>query len=514
MSILKTAIRCAIATAAAGAAVNSASALDISAYDASVVNVKISGSTALDNTLVNTAIETASPGGVCTAGTTDIYYIGTTGTYTNRMIFCSASGDSGIAAGTKLAIFKESTVGSGNGVQPLSNASLNVATGVGFINPATISDALCPTVNVVPANGNFSTYTNHAGCPTSAVTVNDIPTLGVADVEAAILQTAGGGAVSAANLKATPTLDQIWAVPLTKNAYYALQAAEGFASPSDLPANAPTLTHSEVTGLLSGDVFGWSQIGLAPADDTVYICRRDKGSGSEASFEAYVSGARCSLSSLNIPGEDGNVVFANGSAGGVRSCLQNVFAGGNQTEYYPPKAVHTFHAGGYGIGVLNGELTAANLSSAGDSYRLIAVDGAGPLVENVANGFYPYFSTGNGYQIVAGAHIPGGNVALAGNQLLKLLGESAFVADSNKAYGSAPWTIANGTQLGDASPAGHLPAPAVPATFATVALNPVNAYSKSTSGSINNCDTPVFDVTDYATTPVPSKLLGNGNVNN
>ena len=208
------------------------------------------------------------------------------------------------------------------------------------------------------------------------------------------------------------------------------------------------------------------------------------------------------------------MVFANGSAGGVRSCLQNVFAGGNQTEYYPPKAVHTFHAGGYGIGVLNGELTAANLSSAGDSYRLIAVDGAGPLVENVANGFYPYFSTGNGYQIVAGAHIPGGNVALAGNQLLKLLGESAFVADSNKAYGSAPWTIANGTQLGDASPAGHLPAPAVPATFATVALNPVNAYSKSTSGSINNCDTPVFDVTDYATTPVPSKLLGNGNVNN
>ena len=374
-------------------------------------------------------------------------------------------------------------------MQPLSNASLNVATGVGFINPATISDALCPTVNVVPANGNFSTYTNHAGCPTSAVTVNDIPTLGVADVEAAILQTAGGGAVSAANLKATPTLDQIWAVPLTKNAYYALQAAEGFASPSDLPANAPTLTHSEVTGLLSGDVFGWSQIGLAPADDTVYICRRDKGSGSEASFEAYFSGARCSLSSLNIPGEDGNVVFANGSAGGVRSCLQNVFAGGNQTEYYPPKAVHTFHAGGYGIGVLNGELTAANLSSAGDSYRLIAVDGDEAV------------------RIT-------GNVALAGNQLLKLLGESAFVADSNKAYGSAPWTIANGTQLGDASPAGHLPAPAVPATFATVALNPVNAYSKSTSGSINNCDTPVFDVTDYATTPVPSKLLGNGNVNN
>jgi hypothetical protein len=525
MSLLRTAVRCAIAAAAAGAA-SSAFALDISNYDSSVVNVKISGSTALDNTIVNSAIETAAPGGMCNVSgvagsggtnTVDIYFVGTTASFTNRVIFCNASGNSGITAGTKIAIFKESAVGSANGVQPLINAAKNVASTVNFINPALISDAVCATSNQVNATGNFGAYTQHSGCPTADVVANDIPTVGVADVEASILLTAAGAPISASDtaafLKATPTVDQIWTIPLTKNAYYALQAAEGFTSPSDLPANAPTLTKSEVAGLLTANVFGWSQLGLAPADDTVYICRRDKGSGTEASFEAYFAGQRCSLSSLTIPQEDTAVVFANGSGGAMRTCLQHVFAGGVQTGFYSG-TTHTFAGGGYGIGLLNTELTAANLSGAGDAYRLIAVDGSGPLVENVTNGFYPYFSTGNAYQIVAGSHIPSGNAALATNQFVKLLGQPAFLADSNKAYGSAPWTIANGTQMGDAAPAGNLPVPSVPATAATVALNPVNAYTKNSSGSINNCDTPVFDFADYATTPVPSKLLGNGNVNN
>jgi hypothetical protein len=525
MSILRTAVRCAIAAAAAGGAVNSASALDISAYDASVVAVKISGSTALDNTIVNSAIETAAPGGMCNVSgvagsggvnTVDIYYVGTTGSYTNRLIFCNASGNAGVAAGTKLAIYKESAVGSANGVQPLINAAKGAASAVNFINPAVITDAACATLNQVAATGNFGAYTQHSGCPVGDVVANDIPSMGVADVEASILLTAAGSPISANDassfLTASPTVDQIWAVPLTKNAYYALQAAEGFASPSDLPANAPTLTKSEVAGLLTGNVFGWSQIGLAPTDDTVYICRRDKGSGTEASFEAYFAGQRCSLSSLTIPQEDTAVVFANGSGGAVRTCLQHVFAGGVQTGFYSG-TTHTFAAGGYGIGLLNTELTPANLTGAGDAYRLIAVDGSGPLVENVTNGFYPYFSTGNGYVIKSGQHIPTGNVALANNKFLQLLGEAAFLADSNKAYASAPWVLP-ASQLGDAAPAGHLPAPAVPATAATVALSPVNAYTKKSSGAIDNCDTPVFDSADYATTPVPSKLLGNGNVNN
>ena len=58
-------------------------------YNASTVNVYLSGSTAVDSTLVNAAIATVAPGGLCQAGTVDVYYIGTASSYSNRMIFCS-----------------------------------------------------------------------------------------------------------------------------------------------------------------------------------------------------------------------------------------------------------------------------------------------------------------------------------------------------------------------------------------------------------------------------------------
>jgi hypothetical protein len=403
-------------------------------------------------------------------------------------------------------------------VQPLINASLGAASAVNFINPTAISDAVCATSNQVAAVGHFGAYTQHSGCPAADVITNDIPTGGVSDVEGAILLTPAGGAISAGQtstqLKSFPTLDQIWVVTLTKNAYYALQAAEGFASPSDAVANMPTLSKSEIASLYSGSIFGWSQLGLAPADDSVYICRRDKGSGTEASHEAYFTGQRCSLSSLTVPQEDGAVVFANGSGGGVRTCLQHVMLGGAQTEFYPPNNTHTFVAGGYGIGFLNGELTPANLTSAGDSYRPVQVDGVSPTVENVGNGFYPYFSTGAGYEIKAGAHIPAGNAKLAVEKAFSLLGNAVFVADSNAAFSSVPLTLANSQQIGDIAPAGHLPAPANPQTFATVATNPINTFTKNSSGAVDNCDIPVFDFADYAGTTPPNKLQGNGNVNN
>ena len=124
MSILKHSIRTALGLSVAVAAAQSASALDISLYNASTVNVYLSGSTAVDGTLLNTAIATASPGGLCASGTVDVYYIGTASSYTNRMIFCSSSSTvtstaGTLPAGTQLAIFKESNVGSENGVSPL-----------------------------------------------------------------------------------------------------------------------------------------------------------------------------------------------------------------------------------------------------------------------------------------------------------------------------------------------------------------------------------------------------------
>ena len=514
MLTVKNAVRFAIAAATAGAAANSACALDISTYNPSTATkVYVSGSTALDNTLVNAAIETAGPGGLCATGTADIYYVGTTSSYTQRMIFCTASSSSGISG--PLAIFKESTVGSANGVQPLINAAKGAATGLSFINPASITDTVCATTATVAATGDFASYVNHSGCPTTAVTTNAIPTGGFSDVEAAILRTPSNAAISASDtstyLSGSPTLDQVWAVALTKNAYYALQAAEGLTSPSDSPANAPSLSKQEVAGLISGNIFGWSQLGLAPTDDNVYICRRDNGSGTEASFEAYFVGARCSLSSLTVPQEDTNVVWANASGGAMRTCLQHMYAGGTQVGFYSTGS-HTFPAGNqYAIGFLNTEITAANLSGAGDSFRLVAVDGVLPTIANVQNGYWPYFSTGVAYQVKKGSNIPTGNAATVFTALTGKIGHPVWTADSNTNYATNPWGI-----VGDVSPAGLYAAtnaPAVPATSTTAKTNPTNAYTKTSSGAIDNCDTPVWDSADLATTPVEGKLLGTGTVN-
>lgn len=537
MSILKQSIRSALALSVAALAAQSASALDISQYDSSTVNVYLSGSTAVDGTILNTAIATVAPLGLCQAGTVDVYYIGTASSFSNRMIFCSSS--SGVtsstgtlATGTKLAIFKESNVGSVNGVAPLYLTAEGQPNGLAFINPAVITDTNCATTAAVAATAKLGAYTNHSGCP-AGDTVNANPTAGFADVEAAILKTPTNGSVDA---KATSTfltpvgtLDQIWTVLLTKNAYYALQAAEGYTSPSDLASNAPSLSREEIAGLLSGNTVSWSQLGVSsPADDNVYLCRRDFGSGTEASFESEYLNERCStLTTQTIPSEDGQFVFASGSGGGVRGCLESFFQGGNITPFYEPgtttpapvgfNAPVTEPGSQFAIGINNAEITAGNLSGAADSFRAIAVDGAGPTVANVQNGVYPWFSTGVSYTITSGTGVPSGSPNLVRAALLAKLGHPAFTAVSNSGYtGVLPWSTNSST--GDASPAGLYlatnPLTTIPSTSAYAATNPTNAFTKSSSGLVNNCDTPIFDQAHQSHTAPESKLLGTTAINN
>jgi hypothetical protein len=544
MSTLKHSIRAALALSVAAAGVQSASALDISAYNASVVNVHLSGSTAVDGTILNSLIATVSPTGLCAAGTVDVYYIGTASSYTNRMIFCSASGavtsSAGtLTAGTPIAIFKESNVGSVNGVTPLYLTAQGQANGLSFINPAAITDTNCATEAAVAATAKLGAYTNHSGCPSTA-TINANPTAGFADVEAAILRTPTNGTVNtaAANayLTSVGTLDQIWTILLTKNAYYALQAAEGYTSPSDSPANAPSLSKEQIASLLSANIVSWSQLGISsPADNNVYLCRRDFGSGTEASFESEYFGQRCSsFPTENIPAEDGQYVFASGSGSGVRGCMQAFFSGGSITPYYVPGTDNPAAPGQntpvsepgsqFAIGINNAEISASNLSGANDSFRAIAIDGSGPTVANVQNGVYPYFSTGVSYTIKTGTGVPSGNPKLVVSALLAKLGHPAFTAVSNSGYtGVAPWSGGSlsdkgSLAAGDASPAGLYlasnPVTTIPSTSAYAATNPVNVYTKSASLTVNNCDYPVFDSNDLPATSPEKKLLGTTDVNN
>jgi hypothetical protein len=534
-------VRYAVATAIAAAAATSANALNISTYAANAssnINVYISGSTAVDNTLLNTEIATSAPGGICAVNTIDVYQVGSP---SQRLTYCSAaSGLTGITAGTPIAIFKESSLGSINGAAPLINVAKNTSSGVSFISPSLLvglgGDTDCTTSSVA-ATANFSAYTLHAACGGAITASNVVPTGGVADVEAGLLRTVpGGGALSTSDistlLSGAPGLDVVWGVAVTKNLYYALQAAEHLAdgtkiaacniANNDSPACAPTLSKSQVASLYQASgLLTWNQIiGISNAtDNNVYICRRDVGSGTQASFEAYFLGARCSSSSEAMAAQDGQFVFTSSGTGGVRSCLQAFMSGGTITPYngdfnttFTPV---TEAAGKWAIGVMSTEVSASNLSGAGDTIRFVAVDGVLPTLSNTVNGYYPYFSTDVFYTVAAGKpNAPTGLPLSAFQAIQARIGHPAFTAITNSGFAGRPW--GSGGDLAPASLFESSNPPTIPATTSTVASNPTNVYTKASSGGVNNCDTPVMynNLTTPVTTPAPSAWLGNGNVNN
>jgi hypothetical protein len=540
-------IRTAVATALAGAMATAAHAIDISKYStnsATNVNVYVSGSTAVDPTLLNTEIAIAGPGGICQPGSIDVYQIGGGPTY--RLTYCSATaGISNVTSGTPVAIFKESAVGSYNGAGPLVAYAQGGASGLTQISPSGLqsaTDSACTTSSVA-GTADFSTYTLHASCASTftLTQTNVAPIGGVADVEAGLLHnpTTGAALTTAQQsfIAGAPGLDVVWGVAVTKNLFYALQVAEHLTdgtkisacntANNDAPACAPTLTHNQVAALYSQQLFDWSQIsGLnnttanaGAGDNNVYICRRDDGSGTEASFETQWLGERCGLSDLQIPAEDDNLVFEAGGTGGVRSCLQALVSGGSIPPFVSGGVTKTFAAGygAWGIGLMSTEVTSGNLSGAGDQIRMIAVDGSLPTLENTVNGFWPYFSTDAFYVIAKGTGLLASSDPRLGvfQAIQARIGHPSFTKISNTAFTGRPW--GGGGDLAPAALFWLTNVPTIPATASTVATNPTNAYTKAASGAPNNCDPPVIYVNasgtgSNAATPPPTVLRGNGNV--
>jgi hypothetical protein len=544
-------IKSAVAVALASAAAASAYALDASSSLASnAVSLYIGGSTAVDNTLLatETALETLGPGGLCAAGTADVYQIGNP---TNRLTYCTGSTDlpSGLA-GVPIAIFKESNVGSFNGPGPLVGIGTTV-TGNGyqllFLNAGTpgtpntsaLTSTNCPSVSSSSLGTSFNTFTLHV-CNASAtgiqVAIN--PTAGIADVEANILHDPNNKPFPVnllSQLNGKPGLDVVWTLAVTKNLYYALQTAEGLTScgtNSDSPACAPSLSKAQIASILAAgtSLVSWNQFnGLSnpTGDNNVYICRRDPGSGTEASYEQFFLGARCggaanpSGSKLTPSAEDGTFVFENASTGSVRNCLQAFYQGGTITPFTGLPAVHEpggQWAIGYAAETTPGNLVASGSNLCNDCFRAIAVDGVLPTLDNVVNGYDPFFSTDVFYTASSGPDAAGtGANATLFSTMQGRMGHPVFTAITNKAFTGTVW--GNG---GDLAPAGTYAAsnpPTMPATGTTVATNPTNAYTKSPTGAVANCNTPILGTWPTSTTnPVPttvpeSTLIGSGNVN-
>jgi hypothetical protein len=500
----------AVALALAGGAVQ---ALPLSQYDSTVVNVYVGGATATDNTLENTAL--AITGGYCVAGTIDIYRTATNNN--ERVVFCTVNSTrvTGFpAGGSKVAFFKESRGGSSNGVTPLIAVASGQAHSLQWLDLDQLRNAApgngCTSASVA-ATATLNGYTNWTNCNnllTPADTAGSAGAAGRYDITAGIsdveprLAFPAPSAANIAKLDVKPGLGVVFGVPVTKNLYRALQVAQGKTA-DDSPANIPTLTRSQIRGLYTGNVIDWASItsptGTAlpsvagvtpPAQTDVFVCRRVGESGTQASFETYWLHQRCEGGTpLFLTPDDGSTINdtvwvpanpANGfvnagpSSGNVRSCLQIMN-----------------NANVWAVGVLSTEVSATNLSDAGDGFRFAAVDGAAPTLQNTANGAYDFF-TEDTLQIVKAGNtgaLPAGDLRLTlVNYIRNNIGLPALLAQVNSSFQNRPWgdggnlSVPNGTTI--------VPA-ASPATVTGLRTSPVNTQSRSTLGTTNNCAPPI-----------------------
>lgn len=499
MTPVQKAVAVAIASSVAASA---AHALDISQYAADnaagkVANVYVGGSTAVNISLWEAAIHAPAGGSaVCdsTKGTIDVYSdtADTKNVKAQLFIFCAAkSGITGLSK-SEIAIFKESTLGSQNGSVPLiANAKAgNGKNTLPFVNPASLADADC-AAGVAGTLAGAQTYTFHANCnfPTNIPAVNI--TGGVSDVEAPLVgaNTADVGKY----LSGAPGLAVVWAVPVNMSFYHMLQAGEGLSGNG--ASGVPTLTHAQLAAIYSenladpGQILGTSGSPIvSPGTWTIGICRREFGSGTEASAELFWLGEGCGSSDLTVPGDDGINVFEETSTGNIAGCLEAMDTGAAITDAVDTGPQPSGGPGRPGIGIIsseNGSSTFTLGSTVG--VGVLAVDGALPTLENVANGSYQFFSEDVLYTIKAPAGFTvDSNAVAVFDSIESSFGTPAFLADSNKAY------VNYWGQSGDLSPPSTQGPPVVfPATAASVTTSPINALTKSPLGSPNNCDPAV-----------------------
>jgi hypothetical protein len=468
------------------------------------------GATATDNTLEEAFISVSS--GIC-ASNIDIYRAAN-----QRVITCvAASGIPGVTAGTQIAFHKESEGGSSNGVIPLI---ANTTHALRWLNVGALPNDC--TVTNPAATPQLKAYTNHAGCTFDASTTwnkdnGKYPTGGISDTEPGLSSPAPSATAVGLNMTVSPTLDIVFGVPVTTNLYRALQIAQfGVASSCatdtdptaadsrDLPTCVPSLTRAQVSGIYSQALFDWNSVvrnsdgtvlGLvpgvtAPTDTSIRICRRVAASGTQAGAEAYFLKKRCvDGAPAFAPPDDGSTendtvnkpvnfvtgtVHAGPSSGDVRSCLQ------------------TAQTGGYwAAGVLSTEVTASNLSAAGDSFRFVALGGYAPTLANVANSRYDYFTSNvvtRTKNAVAGA--PGQVRYQIASVISPKLSSVAVLANLDATFANRPW--GNGGVLARQGSSALAPNTA-PYSDAEMAANPVNTLSNGG----NNC------VPAYAVDPTP-----------
>ena len=344
----------------------------------------------------------------CKPATFDVFFNGTgpapVGT-SHRAYSCELKKTVGNwATGTPVLFVKRDAGGSAQGVNPVATGTAQdqmvvdgtcTATG----NPTPATDILVPSF----------------ACAGVAPRLADA---GVSDVEPALFQKpvnllAPNVAVDTKSLDSKAFNQTIMGVAVNKKLYRALQEAQGKIAAGgaldDDPAKQPTLDRafvaSAMSGLLSGSTaakLGWNLVVPASVDagvlsKQVNVCRRNIGSGTQASFNVEFLNAGCATgTSVHTPigqsvGANNSTVLASPALAENGTTAWNLGSGAGNVETCLGTTVENLGGTAYAIGVLSRENTPLPTGTGVDKgYRFVKLDNQSPARDNAKVGNYTF----------------------------------------------------------------------------------------------------------------------------
>jgi len=156
----------------------------------------------------------------------------------------------------------------------------------------------------------------------------------------------------------------------------------------------PSMTKPEVTAVLSGDVTNWTDFGFAVGTvpfNGLAVCRRVKGSGTQASANAYFMENPCRTGSLGgfktmLPFTDTALtqVVENPGSGGVIQCHNDMSTLGNCGLSGGPGCISQITYGSIGFNAIE------KTPKAGDKWAFIKINMVKASVENFLKGKYDF----------------------------------------------------------------------------------------------------------------------------
>lgn len=368
-----------------------------------------------------------------------------------------------------IAIVKNSTGGSGNGISQLNTA------GLGYM------DVFQPDPTTAPL---------------TAPSKSDV---GVSDEEPAILIKAGAVTGSAAGIISAPLNAVTFGTPVTLGLRNALQQAQfgGACVGVETEACMPSLSQSQIASIFGGQAVGWSEFGLTNADDNIYIARRVVTSGTQTASRVFFLNNPCADGMIGFLAGDNlesstkadacnaasytGRVFEGSGGGNVEACLTNHQRNGrwaigiNSLEL--PSTTDTTPA----YAIAGGAATGGVLLNK-DFQRHIKIDGFAPTTFNTATGRYRFFFEA-AVNTLPSISTDGAALKTA---MISGFNHPAVLVPLNASFNTTV-LLGPGKSAGILAPTSSGTVPPTPASESATVNSPQMYYTHNVSGTPNSC---------------------------